>query len=86
MEENRPWDLAKDPEQAGRLDAVLYNLAEALRVVTLVLHAYMPETADRLLDALGEEGRELAAFGARGGGQRVEKVPPLFPKIETAAA
>jgi methionyl-tRNA synthetase len=86
VEENRPWDLAKDPGQAGRLDAVLYNLAEGLRVVTLVLHAYMPETADRLLAALGEDGRELAAFGSRGGGQQVEKVPPLFPKIETAAA
>ena len=46
----------------------------------------MPETADRLLDALGEDGRALAAFGSRGGGQAVEKLPPLFPKIETAAA
>jgi methionyl-tRNA synthetase len=86
VEENRPWDLAKDPDQSGELDAVLYNLAEGLRVVTLVLHAYMPGTADRLLAALGEDGRELAAFGSRSGGQRVEKVPPLFPKIETAAA
>ncbi|HEY3192436.1 MAG TPA: methionine--tRNA ligase, partial [Solirubrobacterales bacterium] len=69
VEENRPWDLAKEPDQAERLDSVLYNLAEGLRVVTLALHAYTPETGDRLLDALGEEGRELAAFGSHGGGQ-----------------
>jgi hypothetical protein len=45
----------------------------------------MPEVSDRLLDALGEGGRELAEFGSRGGGQRVEKLAPLFPKLEAAA-
>jgi methionyl-tRNA synthetase len=94
VEENRPWDLAKQDggeaaEVGGggpRLDSVLYNLAEGLRVVTLALHAYMPETADRLLSALAEEGRGLAPFGSRGGGQETERLEPLFPKIETAAA
>jgi methionyl-tRNA synthetase len=85
VEESRPWDLAKDEAEAGRLDTVLYNLAEGLRVTTLLLYAYMPETAGRLLDGLGEEERELAEFGSRGGGQRIERLPPLFPKLETAA-
>ena len=44
VEETRPWDLAKDDEQAGRLDQVLYGLAEGLRVTTLLLFPYMPET------------------------------------------
>ena len=75
------------PLRAGdRLDSVLYNLAEGLRVTTLLLTAYMPETGERMLDALGVEGREIQAFGTHGGGQTVEKLPPLFPKIETAAA
>jgi methionyl-tRNA synthetase len=85
VEERRPWDLAKDEAQSGELEAVLYNLAEGLRVATLLLHPYMPEVSDRLLDALGEDGRELADFGSRGGGQRVEKLAPLFPKLEAAA-
>jgi hypothetical protein len=46
----------------------------------------MPESGDRMLTALGEDRRELAAFGSRGGGQAAQKLPPLFPKIETAAA
>ncbi len=46
----------------------------------------MPETGERMLAALGEDERALAAFGSRGGGQAIEKLPPLFPKIETAAA
>jgi methionyl-tRNA synthetase len=86
VEETRPWDLAKDPEQADRLDEVLYGLAEGVRVVSLLLHAYMPETVDRLLAALGEDERALASFGSRGGGQAIGKLAPLFPKIETAAA
>jgi methionyl-tRNA synthetase len=86
VEENRPWDLAKDDGAAKRLDSVLYNLAEGVRVIALLLFPYMPETSGRLLDALGEEGRRLAAFGSRGGGTRIERVPPLFPKLEAVAA
>jgi len=84
VEEQRPWDLAKDDGSAAELDRVLYNLAEGLRVVTLLLAAYIPESADKLLAALSEEGRELADFGSRGGGQSVERIPALFPKLETA--
>jgi len=86
VEETRPWDLAKDEETGDRLDVVLYSLAEGLRVLTLLLHAYMPEAGDRLLEALAEEDRALAAFGSRGGGQRVAELPPLFPKVEVAPA
>ena len=84
----RRGDPALGPGQGGleadRLDAVLYGLAEGLRVTTLLLHAYMPETTGKLLDALGEPGRELAEFGSRGGGQTLGELAPLFPKLEPA--
>jgi methionyl-tRNA synthetase len=82
VEEGRPWDLAKDEGNADQLDRVLYNLAEGLRVLTLLLLPYVPETAARLLGALGEESREIAELGSRGGGAATEKLPPLFPKLE----
>ncbi len=85
VEETRPWELAKDEAEAVRLDAVLYNLAEGLRVTTLLLLPYLPETGARLLDALGEPGRGLSEFGQGPGGQRIEKLPPLFPKLDAAA-
>jgi methionyl-tRNA synthetase len=85
VEESRPWDLAKDEADPERLDEVLYNLAEGLRVVTLLLVPYLPETSVRLLAALGEEGTALADLGSRPGGQRIERLPPLFPKIESPA-
>ena len=87
VEESRPWDLAKDESQAGDLDGVLYNLAEGLRVTTLLLHPYLPDSSVRLLDALGETELGLAAaeLGSHKGGQRIEKLPPLFPKVESPA-
>jgi methionyl-tRNA synthetase len=86
VEEARPWDLAKDEAQGERLDQVLYSLAEGLRVVTLLLYPYIPETAERLLAALAEDGLELADFGSRGGGARIERIPALFPKMESEAS
>jgi methionyl-tRNA synthetase len=82
VEESRPWDLAKDESQSGRLDQVLYNLAEGVRVLALLLVAYMPATSGAALDALGEQGRDLDRFGGRGGGSRTERIAPLFPKLD----
>ncbi len=82
VEERAPWQLAKDESKASELDTTLRTLAEGIRVVTLLLHPYMPETTDKLLAALGEDERALdaAQLGARPGGGRVEALPPLFPK------
>jgi methionyl-tRNA synthetase len=80
VEQSAPWQLAKDPAQAGRLDTVLYSLAEGLRVVTILLAPYMPATTERLLGALGSPAElDAARFGAVKLGS-VEKLPPLFPK------
>ena len=86
VEETRPFDLAKEEGQAERLDQVLYNLAEGLRVVTLALLPYIPDAADEAAGRAGEDGRELAEFGSRTGEVPVTRIEPLFPKIETAAA
>ena len=86
VEETRPWDLAKDESESDRLDQVLYNLGEGLRVTTLLLHPYMPQTTDRLLEALAEPSRELAELGSQGGARRIERIPPLFPKLEPEPA
>jgi methionyl-tRNA synthetase len=76
-----PWKLAKDEEQAERLDAVLYTLAEGLRVLSLLLLPWMPDSAAKVLDAMGESERELSEFGDREG-MHVHKIDPLFPRID----
>jgi methionyl-tRNA synthetase len=83
----QPWILAKDPAKAAELDGVLYALAEGLRVVSLLLHPYMPDSTAKVLDALGEPRRELAAarYGDWERG-KVAKIDPLFPRIEAVEA
>jgi methionyl-tRNA synthetase len=80
-----PWQLAKDAEQAEHLDEVLFTLAEGLRVVSVVLHPFMPESTERLLAALGQEDLSLegARLGAAGGGARIGELAQLFPRVET---
>jgi methionyl-tRNA synthetase len=82
VEERAPWQLAKDEAKAGELDVTLRSLAEGLRVVTVLLTPYIPESAAKLLAALGEEDTSLdcAAYGAKPGGAQVQKLPQLFPK------
>jgi methionyl-tRNA synthetase len=84
VEERAPWQLAKDESKAGELDQTLRSLAEGLRVVTVLLAPYIPETVDKLLRALDAEDLALegAVFGARPGGTHVEKLPQLFPKSQ----
>jgi methionyl-tRNA synthetase len=82
VEETAPWQLARDDDKASELDVTLRTLAEGLRVVTVLLHPYMPTTAEKLLAALGQPDLDLecAALGARPGGGDVAKLDPLFPK------
>jgi methionyl-tRNA synthetase len=82
VEEQAPWQLAKDPADAGELDRTLASLAEAVRVLSVLLHAYMPEATSKLLEALGASDPSWvgAQFGSRGGGRTVAALEPLFPK------
>jgi methionyl-tRNA synthetase len=88
VQDEEPWQLAKDESQAERLDGVLYGLAEGLRVVSVLVHPFMPSSAERLLTALGREDRSIegARLGAEPGGASVGELGQLFPKVEPPAA
>jgi methionyl-tRNA synthetase len=82
VEERAPWELARNPDSAERLDETLASLAEGVRVVSVLLHPYMPQSTGRLLEALGARdvafGR--AVFAEHGSGVTVSELEPLFPK------
>jgi methionyl-tRNA synthetase len=83
VEEQAPWQLAKDPERAADLDRVLRTLAEGLRVVTVLLSPWIPGAADKLLAAL--DSPDLTLAGARFGAGTIGAVGELgqlFPKHE----
>ncbi|MDY3930180.1 MAG: methionine--tRNA ligase [Erysipelotrichaceae bacterium] len=52
IDETMPWSLAKDPGKSGRLATVLYNLLESIRTAGVLLKAYLPDTADKILKSL----------------------------------
>jgi len=81
VEERKPWELARDEDRASDLDEVLASLSEGLRAIAVLLWAYMPQTIERLLDALGAPDTSIAAapFGAGSLGP-VAELAPLFPK------
>jgi methionyl-tRNA synthetase len=87
VQDEEPWKLAKDPAQAERVDQVLYTLAEGLRVVSVLLHAFMPGKSEQLLVALGREDLALddARLGAVPGGAKVGEFGQLFPRVEAEA-
>jgi methionyl-tRNA synthetase len=87
---NEPWALAGSSEKKDRLDTVLYNLAECLRLLTLVLTPVMPETAARMAVGLGlGHGDALVGNLVQGGawglypaGTCLQKIEALFPRID----
>ena len=69
--------------------AVLHDLADGLRVSAVALAAYLPETAERILSALGQPidlswGRVAAGGLETAAG--IHGAAPLFPRIETHAS
>jgi methionyl-tRNA synthetase len=88
VQDEEPWKLAKDEGAADKLDTVLYSLAEGLRFVSVLVYPYMPDSAGKLLAALGQEDLSYdgASFGARPGGARTAQLEPLFPRIESPTA
>jgi methionyl-tRNA synthetase len=85
IESSAPWKLAKDPAQAARLDAVLYHLAEAIRVVAILLSPVLPEAAQGILAQLNVSAPPLledAAWGGLKDGHQLGAPVPLFPRLE----
>jgi methionyl-tRNA synthetase len=68
VEETAPWQLARNPDDADKLDQALASLVEGLRTVNTLLEPYMPETSSKLRAALGSPGGAVSAL------------EPLFPK------
>ena len=91
-----PWKLAKSPEQADGLDAVLYYLAESLRIIAILISPVLPKAAHGIFDQLnwkmeqsGDDARfrlEDARWGLVPDGHCLGAPVPLFPRIEVKTA
>jgi methionyl-tRNA synthetase len=89
IEGRKPWGLAKDPANRALLEGVLYNVAETLRHIGVLLYPFMPQTAKSITEQLGLSidfttsllSQELS-WGKMTPGSKIHKRSPLFPRIE----
>ena len=96
IEDSSPWEIAKriqnDTDEERLLDAVLYHLAESIRIIAILISPILPKGAHGIFDQLnwkmelsGKEERFLLAdaeWGRLPDGHVVGKPVPLFPRIE----
>jgi methionyl-tRNA synthetase len=84
-----PWALARDPGNADRLSQVLFDVAESVRIVGILLLPVMPKSAAEILRRVGEtrapeELRLDDATWKTNGERVVEKGNALWPRILVA--
>ena len=89
IDETAPWALAKDPAKEQELANVLYNLTEALRVISVLISPFMPTTAVRIWQQLGlaqdfasVRTEDIEQWGGVLAGLHVGTPEQLFPRIE----
>ncbi|MDR2648219.1 MAG: methionine--tRNA ligase [Clostridiales bacterium] len=87
-DETRPWVLAKEPAQTGKLAEVMYTLAETLRVIAVLIEPFMPDTPEQIREQLNISGAELGEWeSARQFGLLPKRISAakgaaIFPRID----
>ena len=86
IDETTPWILAKDEASKPRLATVLYNLVESIGIGATLLHSFMPEISEKILEQLNASQvnyDELGTFGHyKSGTKVVEKPEILFARLD----
>ena len=86
IDETMPWVIAKEEAQKSRLEAIMYNLCESLRVISILIYPFMHHSADEIRGQLGKGKEEALWTDARIFGKEasydVVKGDALFPRID----
>ena len=87
-----PWAIAKDESRTAELNEVLYNTADAIRALAVLLHPVMPATTQTLWESIGAQATlgniadqkisEVSTWGVLPQGCKVTKGAVLFPRLE----
>lgn len=89
IDETAPWVLAKDEANRARLAAVMYNLCEAIRIISILVSPFLPHTAPKIQAQLGAPADVLSweqagDWGLLPAGFSVQKGEIIFPRIDIA--
>ena len=87
IDETMPWALGKDESKRARLAAVIYNLCESLRIVSILITPFIPETAPKIQEQIGAKADVLtydaaAKWGLLPSDAVIKKGETLFPRID----
>ena len=86
VDETTPWILAKEEDKKDRLDTVLYNLAETLRIVSVLIKPFMEHTSLAIDKQLGVDKEQIwedaKTWGLLKSGAKIEKSQVLFPRLD----
>lgn len=87
IDEVMPWKLGKQPEKYNRLAAVLYTLCELLRVISILIAPFMPDTSKKIQEIIGATEEQCTwesagKWGVLSKNVSVKKCSPLFPRID----
>ncbi len=87
IDETAPWILAREEANRTRLATVLYNLLETIRIITVPLSAFMPETMPKIWEQIGASEADVAystaaVFGTLPANVTVHKGDIIFPRID----
>jgi methionyl-tRNA synthetase len=86
--DNKPWDLAADAHQRTRLNGILYDSCEGLRIVTLLLYPFLPDATAKIWVALGQSGKierqliDETPWGSLMPGTRIGNLEAIYPRVE----
>lgn len=80
IDDTTPWNLAKDESNKDRLETVLYNLLESIRVCAVLLSPYIPGTSKRIAEQLGNDKKDLVRLEDNSYNLNTPSV--LFQRIE----
>ena len=85
IDDTTPWVLAKDETKQDRLKTVLYNLIESIRICTVYLQAFIPETTEKIFNQINTDLTSYEStkeFGQFKSGTLLNKPEILFARIE----
>ncbi len=86
IDEKTPWELAKHEEKKSELDTVLHNLAECLRIVSILIYPFMHKTSTEIRKQMGlwysEVNWEDSKIFDMMCEENVKKGKPIFPRID----
>lgn len=83
IDETSPWILIKEDKE--RLDTVLYNLIESIRIIAQLIEPFLPHTSEEIFGQIGVENKgwdSAREFGVYPVGNKVEKKDNLFPRLD----